>query len=133
MTAYRARNFGRMLGVMKAMRVSLLCAFCFSALVSASAFAQPIPPAPQQNKLDVKTMNFDLWCQETEQLPPDRCDKRLPRDEKDFEAYRAKVEKYEVPYLEQKQSDSTLNRVIIHSNPQENPVDHPEQQTAPNP
>jgi hypothetical protein len=118
---------------MKAMRTSVFCAFCLSALSAAGASAQPIPPAPQQNKLDVKTINFDLWCQETQRLPPDRCDKRLPQDEKDFESYRSKVEKYEVPYLEEKQSEGTLNRVIIHSNPQENPVDHPGQQPSPNP
>ena len=101
--------------------------------LAAALLALPISAFAQGANYDVKTMNYDLWCQEQQHLDPDRCDKRLPQDEKDFEVYRAKVEKYEVPYLEQKRSDSTLNRVIIHSNPQENPVDHPGQQSAPNP
>lgn len=117
---------------MNAMR-GLVLSVCLSALAAVSANAQPIPAAPDSSHLDVKTLNFDLWCQETQKLPPDRCDKRTPQDEKDFEAYRAKVEKYEVPYLQQKQNEGTLNRVILHSNPQENPVDHPQQQSAPNP
>ena len=50
-------------------------------------------------------MNFDLWCQEQAHLPPDRCDKRMPEDEKTFEAYRAKIEQYEIPYLQQKKND----------------------------
>ena len=51
---------------------------------------------------DVKTMNFDLWCQEQAHLPATRCDKRTPEDEKTFEAYRAQIERYEVPYLQQR-------------------------------
>jgi hypothetical protein len=117
---------------MNAMRGLLLSVY-LSAFVAVSADAQPVPTAPDSSHLDVKTINFDLWCQETQKLPPDRCDKRLPQDEKDFEEYRSKVEKYEVPYLEQKQQEGTFNRVILHSNPQDNPVDHPQQQTVPNP
>jgi hypothetical protein len=82
-----------------------------------------LPASGQSNRLDVKTLNFDLWCQETEHLPPDRCDKRLPQDEATFEDYRAKVEKYEVPYLEGQQSGAQLNRTILHADPIDNPVD----------
>jgi hypothetical protein len=70
---------------------------------------------------DVKTMNFDLWCQETAHLPPARCDKRTPDDEKVFEDYRAQIEHYEVPYLQQQQKDLALQRDIIDNDP----VDHP--------
>jgi len=84
-------------------------------------------PADQQTRYDVQNINFDLWCQQTQNLPPDRCDKRTPEDEADFEAYRAKIEKYEVPYLQRKQADQNLNQVIIHADPvpNEEPPSHP--------
>ena len=70
----------------------------------------------------VKTMNFDLWCQEQQHLAPDRCDKRTPDDEKDFEAYRAKIEQYEIPYLQQKQNDIALDNNILNKDPVDNPI-----------
>jgi hypothetical protein len=72
--------------------------------------------------LDVKTINFDMWCQETQHLPADRCDKRSAEDEAAFEEYRAKVEKYEIPYLQGRQTGAQLNRTILHSDPIDNPV-----------
>ncbi|MBS0472611.1 MAG: hypothetical protein JSR60_16175 [Proteobacteria bacterium] len=78
--------------------------------------------AAQSQHYDVKTINFDLWCQETQQLPPDRCDKRLPEDEAAFEDYRAKVEKYEIPYLQGRENGAQLDRVILHADPVDNPV-----------
>ena len=71
---------------------------------------------------DVKTMNFDLWCQEEAQLPADRCDKRLPADEQTFEAYRDKIERYEIPYLQQKSNDADIDRNILHNDPVDNPL-----------
>src|SRR5476651_406975 len=71
---------------------------------------------------DVKTMNFDLWCQEQQHLAPDRCDKRTPEDEKDFDAYRTKIEEYEIPYLQQKQNDIALDRNILNKDPVDNPI-----------
>jgi hypothetical protein len=81
-------------------------------------------PALAQNgqNYDVKTMNFDLWCQETAHLPVDRCDKRTDADEKTFEAFRAKIERYEVPYLQQQQNDLALSRDILHNDPVDNPI-----------
>jgi len=81
-----------------------------------------LPAQAQSTRYDVKTINFDLWCQEQAKLPPDRCDKRTPDDEKTFEAYRAKIEKYEIPYLQHKQDEQQLNRTIIHDEPLESPV-----------
>ena len=79
---------------------------------------------------DVKTMNFDLWCQEQAHLPAARCDKRSPEDEKTFEAYRAQIERYEVPYLQQRQQDLSINRDIMHNDPVDNPVtQNPQAQT----
>ena len=68
------------------------------------------------------TMNFDLWCQETEHLPPERCDKRLPKDNAVFEAYRAKVEKFELRYHQGREKSQYLNRAILHNDPVDNPV-----------
>ena len=78
---------------------------------------------------DVQTMNFDMWCQETAHLPPARCDKRSDADEKTFETYRAQIERYEVPYLQQQQSDLQLSRDILHNDP----VDNPANQDSPSP
>jgi len=76
----------------------------------------------QTPNYDVKTMNFDLWCQEQQHLDVDRCDKRLPGDEKDFEAYRATIERYEIPYLKEKQNAIALDRNILNKDPVDNPA-----------
>jgi hypothetical protein len=81
----------------------------------------------QSTRYDLQEMNFDLWCQEEQNLPPDRCDKRLPADNAAFEAYRDKIEKYEIPYLQQKQNEQQFNRVILHNDP----VDHPDDPSKP--
>ena len=39
-----------------------------------------------RGNFDVQPMNFDLWCQGTAHIAPDRCDKRLPEDNDAFEA-----------------------------------------------
>ncbi|HTO40914.1 MAG TPA: hypothetical protein VL026_08055 [Rhizomicrobium sp.] len=121
----------------KAARAVSLVSASLLLLVSASlvpATAQPLSPAPADGgRLKVQTLNFDMWCQETEKLPPERCDKRLPEDDAAFDAYRAKVEKYEVPYLKNKQRQQSLNRTILHAEPTLNPVNNPQQPPAPNP
>jgi hypothetical protein len=95
----------------------LVLAFAFS-ILAANAKAQNIPVEPNY---DVKTMNFDMWCQEEVRLPVDRCDKRLPGDEKTFEAYRSQIERYEIPYLKEKSKEEQLDRNILHENPLTNP------------
>ncbi len=85
------------------------------ALLPAAAVAQGANYA-------VKTVNFDLWCQEQQRLPVERCDKRLPEDEKDFVAWRATIERYEIPYLQNKQNDITLDRNILNKDPVDNTV-----------
>jgi hypothetical protein len=82
-----------------------------------------LPAQAQSTRYDVKTLNFDLWCQETAKLDPDRCDKRTPEDEKNFESYRAKIEKYEIPYLKRKENEELLDRNVLHADPVDNPVD----------
>ena len=80
-------------------------------------------PAQAQRNYSTKPMNFDLWCQEEQHLPADRCDKRTPQDEEAFEAYRDKIEKYEVPYLNQKQKEQQFDQTVMHNNPLDSPVD----------
>ncbi|HEX4273346.1 MAG TPA: hypothetical protein VHZ32_18280 [Rhizomicrobium sp.] len=95
-------------------------------LLAAALMLPLVPPALAQTgkNYDVKTMNFDLWCQEDAHLPPDRCDKRLPQDEQTFEAYRDKIERYEIPYLQQKSNDAIIDRNILHNDPVDNPLQH---------
>jgi hypothetical protein len=86
-----------------------------SSLVGGPALAQ------RNGSYPVKEMNFDLWCQEQAGLPATRCDKRTPQDEAAFEAYRSKVEAYEIPYLQQKNSAARLDRDILRNDPVDNP------------
>ena len=114
-----------MLGVMTAMK---------ALLIAGAAIVLATPSLAQSNRLDVKTLNFDLWCQETAKLDPDRCDKRLPGDEKSFEDYRAKIEKYEIPYLQRKENEQLLDKNVLHADPIDNPVDkNPPAQTQSSP
>jgi hypothetical protein len=76
-------------------------------------------------------MNFDMWCQEEQQLPPARCDKRLPEDDAAFTAYRDKIERYEIPYLQQQQKQIDINRDILHNDPVDNPNAPTKQSPAP--
>jgi hypothetical protein len=91
-------------------------------LIATLLLALALPANGQGGPYDLKTMNFDLWCQETQHLAPDRCDQRLPDDEATFEAYRAKVEKYEVPYLKSRENGQQLDRAILHNDPVDNPI-----------
>ena len=95
--------------------------FAGAALVAAAGFASAVSAQTGKN-YDIRPMNFDLWCQETAHLPADRCDKRTPEDEKTFEAYRDKIEGYEIPYLQEKQNDLSLSRDILHNDPVDNPI-----------
>jgi hypothetical protein len=90
--------------------------------ISGNAFAQSGGGAYQLTEI-----NFDTWCQETRHLPPERCDKRLPEDDAEFEAYVSKIESYEIPYLQQKRDQEYFNRTVIHSDP----IDRPTQPSAP--
>lgn len=55
---------------------------------------------------NLQSMNFDLWCQETRRYPVDRCDARLPDDQREFEDYRALIERYELQYLMEQERDA---------------------------
>jgi hypothetical protein len=53
-------------------------------IVTAACAALAALPAKAQTSR-VQTLNFDLWCQETQHLPADRCDRRTAEDEAAFE------------------------------------------------
>lgn len=105
------RAYAGVMSGMKSFSLAALAALCLA-----------LPAHAQSTRYDVKTMNFDLWCQEQQRLPPDRCDKRLPEDEKAFEAYRAKIEKYEIPFLQRKDKEQELDRNVLHSDPLDSPI-----------
>jgi hypothetical protein len=93
------------------LRYNLAAAFV---LVLANAVDAQTTP---RTTYDVKTINFDLWCQEQAHLPPDRCDKRLPEDERNFDAFRATIEKYEISHLQDKQRERDFDKNILHNDP----------------
>ena len=95
--------------------IATVAAGLLLALFAGGAVAQGDKPYP------LHEMNFDLWCQEQMHLPPARCDKRLPEDDAQFQAYRSKIEHYEIPYLQRRDEEQNLNRVILNNDP----VDHP--------
>jgi len=78
--------------------------------------------AQQQTTYDVKTINFDLWCQEQANLPADRCDQRLPEDEKRFEAFRATIERFELSHLKDKERERNFDKNVLHNDPIDQPL-----------
>jgi len=100
----------------------------FAGALLATAAMMPIQAQTLRGgNYPVQEMNFDIWCQEEAGLPPERCDKRTEQDEAAFEAYRAKVEAYEIPYLQQKSNAARLDTDILRNDP----VDRPSQQNPP--
>jgi hypothetical protein len=75
-----------------------VAAVLFAIAGSAPASAQPLSGPLNY---DVKNLTFELWCQETQRYPVQRCESRLPADLKAFEDYRAAIERYELQYLKQ--------------------------------
>jgi hypothetical protein len=92
------------------MKATHLAIFSAVLLTAAAAHAQT-------SHYNVKSMDFDLWCTEQAHLPYERCDKRLPDDLQKFEAYRAVVERYEIPYLQEKEQKLRFDRDILHDDP----------------
>lgn len=71
--------------------------------------------------LNVQGSNFDIWCQEHAKLPPDRCDKRTPEDEKNYEAYRDKIGNYEEKLRLARQRKEQQDQTFLHNDPIDNP------------
>ena len=101
-------------------------AFATAALVCASTGVW----AQGQTRYPVQSLNFDLWCQETAKLPVARCLQRTPEDMQRFEAYRAVIERYEIPFLQEREGRVQINRTIINGDPAGDPVSrNPQAQT----
>jgi hypothetical protein len=58
-----------------------------------------------QSTFNVRQMDFDLWCQQTQRYEIARCVARRVEDVKAFEDYRSSIERYELDYLKQVQRD----------------------------
>jgi len=109
---------------MQITRKYLLAAVALSVLV---ARAEAQEGAYGAGRYPLQEINFDMWCQEERHLPPERCDKRLPQDDADYRAYVAKIENYEIQYLQKQRDEENLDRVILHNDP----IDHPTEPSAP--
>lgn len=90
-----------------------------SALILLGSGASLAQPLSGPLNYDVKTLTFELWCQETQRYPTERCNARRPADLAAFEAYRAAIERYELQYLKQvdreKQIRNSVNRDPMQS------------------
>lgn len=83
------------------------------ALWAGGSWAQALPSAPGRDlsvggTFSVRTMDFDLWCQQTQRYAADRCSARRPEDVKAFEDYRSSIERYELDYLKQVQKNQEV-------------------------
>ena len=101
------------------MNRAFLPAFAIATVTLAAGAQAQMPPT---TTYDVKTMNFDLWCQETAHIDPDRCDKRLPPDEQAFDSYRGTIEKYELSHLKDKEREFNIDQNLIHKDPIDEPL-----------
>jgi len=54
-------------------------------------------------------------------LPPERCDKRTPEDEKAYETYRDKIGDYEESLRLDRQKREQRDRTILNNDPIDNP------------
>jgi hypothetical protein len=100
---------------------------CLLAAVATATLAAQAEAQDGSGRYALHENNFDMWCQEERHLPADRCDKRLPQDDADYQAYVSKIEGYEVQYLQEQRRDINIDRTIVH----DDPIDHPIQPSAP--
>jgi len=88
--------------------------------------------APAQSTYPVHSLDFDIWCTEEQHIPYERCERRLPEDVAKFEAYREIVERYEIPYLQEKDLSLHFDKALLHNDPvDKRPNSHVQQ--PPNP
>lgn len=98
-------------------------------VLGAALFAWSMQAEAQTTRPQLHEMNFDMWCQEHQHLPPSRCDKRLPDDDAAFESYVDTIEHYETQQLNGEAKDRRIDRMIDRADP----IDHPIEPSAPNP
>lgn len=101
---------------MKTVRTILL-----ASILAVPALAVLPSGAVAQTHYDIPNINFDMWCQETRHLPPERCDKRLPGDESDYQEYVRTIDKYAIPYQKDRLRRDSINRNILRYDPMDNP------------
>jgi hypothetical protein len=65
---------------------------------------------------NVRNMDFDLWCQQTQRYAAERCAARRAEDVKAFEDYRSSIERYEIDHLKQVQREQEV-RTRINKDP----------------
>lgn len=99
----------------------------FALAISAFLFAGAACAQQGSHPLPLHDVNFDMWCQEIQHLPPSRCDERLAKDDKAFEAYTTKIQYYESDYLRRRAEQRHIDRHILHYDP----VDNPQQISTP--
>jgi len=75
----------------------------------------------QPQTYDVKSLDFDLWCQEVQRWPVARCDARSEQDWEVFLVYRAAVERYEIQYLKDRRDDAELKKRMLDRDYSERP------------
>jgi|SRR5215469_6370708 len=73
--------------------------------MTAWAYQAVSAPGPKAEQ----AWSFDMWCLEMQLYPSRRCHARLPEDMKDYDAYRADVEKYR----EEQQSKDKRDQEIL--------------------
>ncbi len=92
------------------MRVPILAVGLFAAFVLLLTDAGRAQTGDQslggRQNYAVQSMNFDLWCQETQRYAVDRCDERRAEDVREFESYRNIIERYELQYLQQQRRNA---------------------------
>jgi len=94
----------------------------FASIVAIALCAVAAQADAQGRHLKLQEINFDMWCQETQHLPPDRCDKRLPQDDAAFQAYVDTFEHYETQKLNSEAREQRFDRDILYNDPIDNPV-----------
>src|SRR5262245_29336490 len=85
----------------------------FALLIAASGAQAQTTAAPGRElsvgvgtgTFGVRSIDFDLWCQQTQRYAADRCAARRPEDVRAFEDYRSSIERYEIDHLKQVQKD----------------------------
>jgi len=89
---------------MRPTRISLL----ISTVVLFGSGAVLAQPLSNPLNYDVKNMTFEMWCQDTQRYPAERCQARRQADLTAFENYRAAIERYELQYLKQAERERQI-------------------------
>ena len=90
-------------------------------LVSGASLIQVARAQQGPRPFRLQSINFDMWCQETQHLPPTRCDQRLPSDDAAFQAYENQVENHEIEYLRRHAQERNIERNLWDFNPVDRP------------